>query len=97
MEIGRLGIAFLVLSLVTVGFSSQSAFGGSIEFPTVSIDDVSIEEGDAGTTNFVFTVTATNFFDDSFTVDYSTSAGTATEDDDYVGQSGSVTLTKWRW
>ena len=51
----------------------------------VSIDDVTITEGDNGITNAVFTVTFSEPVNNTITVDYSTADGTATvADNDYV-------------
>ena len=51
----------------------------------VSIDDVTVTEGDNGTTNAVFTVTFSEPVNNTITVDYSTADGTATvADNDYV-------------
>ena len=61
--------------------------------PTVSISDVSILEGDSGTTTMTFTVTRTDE-NSAFTVDFATSEGTATAaDNDFVQQTGTVTFT----
>ncbi len=61
--------------------------------PTVSIGDVSVAEGDAGTTTLTFTVTRTDE-NSAFTVDYATSEGTATAaNNDFVQQTGTVTFT----
>jgi predicted extracellular nuclease len=61
--------------------------------PTVSIGDVSIVEGDSGTSMMTFTVTRTDG-NTAFTVGYSTADGTATGlGDDYVSTSGTVTFT----
>lgn len=62
--------------------------------PTVSIGDVSVLEGDAGTTTMTFTVTRTDE-NTAFTLDFNTVVGgTATAGDDYVTVSGgTVTFT----
>lgn len=62
--------------------------------PTVSIGDVSVAEGDAGTTTLTFTVTRTDE-NSAFTVDFNTVVGgTATADEDYqVVSGGTVTFT----
>ena len=62
--------------------------------PTVSIGDVSILEGDAGTTTMTFTVTRTDE-NSAFTLDFNTVVGgTATAGDDYQAVSGgTVTFT----
>ncbi|MEA3419343.1 MAG: Calx-beta domain-containing protein [Campylobacterota bacterium] len=60
---------------------------------SVSINDVSLNEGDSGTTTFTFTVTATDRADGD-SVDYATVDGSATTaDNDYTAQSGTITFT----
>ena len=51
---------------------------------TVSIDDVSMFEGDSGTTNFVFTVTKTGSTELTTTVHAKTANGGATDPSDYT-------------
>jgi RHS repeat-associated protein len=51
---------------------------------TVSISDVSIKEGDSGTTNATFTVSLSNPSTQTITVDYATADGTATAGSDYT-------------
>ena len=59
----------------------------------VTINDVSITEGDSGTQTLTFTVTRSNNAG-AFTVDYATGDGTATTaDNDYVATSGTLTFT----
>jgi hypothetical protein len=61
--------------------------------PFLSIADMTIEEGDTGTTNLVFTVTLTNPpSTGSVTVNYATSDDTATAGSDYTSASGSLTF-----
>ncbi|MEZ6127577.1 MAG: Calx-beta domain-containing protein [Planctomycetaceae bacterium] len=55
---------------------------------TLSINDITAVEGNAGTTSFTFTVTVDKAVDTPFTVDYATSDGTATAGADYVSSSG---------
>src|SRR6185369_6497502 len=51
----------------------------------ITISDVTASEGNAGTTNFTFTVTLSTTADQPITVDYSTADGSATTaDGDYV-------------
>ena len=65
--------------------------------PTLSISDAIVTEGDSGTTTLQFTVQAggiapaPSVFSDS-SVDYTTSAGTATEGIDYQAASGTVQI-----
>jgi hypothetical protein len=58
----------------------------------VSISDVSVTEGNAGTKTVTFTVTATGGA--AFTVGFATANGTATAGVDYVGTSGTLTFAQ---
>jgi urease beta subunit len=58
--------------------------------PLITIDDVSVVEGDAGTTNAVFTVSLSASSGQDITVDWTTSNGTATSVQDYTAQTGSL-------
>jgi hypothetical protein len=64
----------------------------AIEEPALSIDDVTITEGQAGTTNAVFTVSLSAASGSAVTANYATSDGTATAGSDYVAASGTVTF-----
>jgi len=59
--------------------------------PSFSIDDVTHNEGDAGTTSYVFTVTKTGITAVSASVGFQTVDGTATvADNDYQDNSGTL-------
>jgi hypothetical protein len=58
--------------------------------PSLSIDDVSVTEGDAGTVDAVFTVTLSAVSGQTVTVVYATADGTAMAGSDYVAVSGEV-------
>ncbi len=61
--------------------------------PELRIDDVTVIEGDAGTTDADFTVTLTGDFSEPVTVSYATADGTATVDDgDYKPVSERLTF-----
>ena len=76
--------AFLIIP-VTVSAGNKS----------VSINDVSLNEGDSGTTTFTFTVTATDNTVGGETVDYTTVDGSATTaDSDYIHNSDTITFAK---
>ena len=61
--------------------------------PTISINDVSLLEGNSGTTAFVFTVSLSNASSQAITVNFATADGSATlADSDYQGGAGSVTF-----
>ncbi len=60
--------------------------------PTLSVDDVSVTEGDAGTATATFTVTLSAASGKTVTFDWATSAGSATAGTDYFAASGSKTV-----
>jgi len=60
--------------------------------PTVSISDVSVTEGNAGTTNAVFTVTLSAPATGPVSVNFGTADGTASAGADYSAHSGTVTF-----
>ncbi len=69
------------------------AAGGPPPLPTLSIDNVSANEGNAGTTPFTFTVTLSAASASPVTVSYATADGTATAaGSDYVPASGVLTF-----
>jgi len=61
-----------------------------------TIDDVSIAEGDSGTTNMTFTVTINSYCrkNTTYTVDWATANNTATAGSDYTASSGTVSYTQ---
>ncbi|NNL29638.1 MAG: hypothetical protein HKO77_01380 [Gemmatimonadetes bacterium] len=60
--------------------------------PQLSIDDVTVTEGDAGTTDAVFTVSLSSVSAQTVTVDFATEDGTATAPGDYITNSGTLTF-----
>jgi hypothetical protein len=60
--------------------------------PTLSINDVGVIEGDAGTTSAVFTVSLSFPTAQTVTVQYATADGTATAGADYAATSGTLTI-----
>jgi hypothetical protein len=60
--------------------------------PTLSVGDISVTEGDAGTTTATFTVTLSTVSGKAVTFDWATAAGSATAGTDYVAGSGSKTI-----
>lgn len=60
--------------------------------PSVSIDDVSVNEGDAGTTTAVFTVSLSEVAAENVIIDFATQDDTATASSDYVAASGSALI-----
>ena len=60
--------------------------------PTLSVNDVSVTEGNAGTTTATFTVSLSAASGNAVTFDWATAAGTAAAGVDYVTASGSRTI-----
>jgi len=59
----------------------------------IAINDVSLDEGNSGTTTFVFKVSRSDGTTGTTTVDWITIARTATAGTDYVSRSGTLTFT----
>jgi hypothetical protein len=60
--------------------------------PTISINDVSVTEGNSGTKTAMFTLTLSAASGRSVTVAYATADGTATAGSDYTARSGTLTF-----
>ena len=60
--------------------------------PSLSISDISVTEGNAGTVNAAFTVSLSAAASGPVTVAYATADGTATAGSDYVAGSGTLTF-----
>lgn len=60
--------------------------------PSLSINDVTVAEGNTGSVNATFTVTLTAASEQSITVNYATSDGTAVAGQDYTTRSGTLTF-----
>ena len=63
------------------------------DLPSLSVNDVRLNEGNSGTTNAVFTVTLSAAAPFPVTVNYATANGTATAGSDYAAQAGNLTFT----
>jgi hypothetical protein len=61
--------------------------------PRISINDVTVTEGDSGVINASFTATLSTASGQTATVQYATSNGTATAPADYTAKSGTLTFT----
>ena len=60
--------------------------------PGLSVNDVTVTEGDSGTTNATFTVTLAPASGQNVSVNYATADGTATAPADYAATSGTLTF-----
>jgi len=61
--------------------------------PTISVGDVTVAEGNSGTTPATFTVSLSQASGKTVTVSYATSDDSATQPSDYASASGTVTFT----
>ena len=61
--------------------------------PTLSINDVTVTEGNSGSVNATFTVTLSPASGQIVTVDYATSDGTATAPADYIAANGTLVFS----
>lgn len=78
----------------TSGSSGADQFTYVLAPPsTLSIDDVSLPEGNAGITQFIFTVTLTPASASTVSVDYATIDDTAKAGSDYSSTSGTLTFS----
>ena len=78
--------------IVTTSDTGEFSQAVAVTTPAFSINDVSIAEGNSGTSNAVFTVTLANPNVGTATVNYATANGTATAPADYTTTSGTLTF-----
>jgi uncharacterized delta-60 repeat protein len=86
----------LGLSIVT-GYAALGAQSTAVlaindddSLPSISINDISIAEGNSGQKTVVFSVSLSAISPNQITVQYSTSEGTATNTEDYMGGFGGI-------
>jgi|GEM_PF-5617569 len=89
-------------SMITVNATQGAIAGGDDAYfsvwgntttPSLSINDISVTEGDSGTLNAVFTVSLSHAPQGNVTVNYATADNTATAGSDYTTQNGTLTFT----
>ena len=86
------GFSVTLSSAVNVNLLDGTASGGITDndlAPTVSVNDVTITEGDSGSSNLAFSVTLSAASGKTITLDYATSADTATAGVDFTATSSS--------
>ncbi len=88
---------FVNVSNVTGATVADSQGLGTIvnddPLPSLSINDVSVNEGNSGTTTATFTVSLSAASGQTVSVSYATANGTATAGSDYVASSGTLTFS----
>lgn len=72
--------------------STQSQVFGATVPSEISVSDVTVTEGNSGTTTATFTVSLNSASIQAVTVDFATADGTATAGVDYVASSGTLTF-----
>ncbi|MBX3712347.1 MAG: putative Ig domain-containing protein [Lysobacter sp.] len=82
-----------VVNAVVVDGQGVGTIVNDDPLPSLSINDVTVVEGNAGTVNAVFTVTLSAASGQTVTVNYATADGTATQPADYTSTSGTLTFT----
>jgi Tol biopolymer transport system component len=85
------GTSFNRIAGSTVDIGAFEVQGAAI--PTVSVNNVSITEGNSGTKNLTFTVALNATSTGTITVDYATANGTAVAGNDYAPINGTLTFT----
>ena len=86
---------YVNLSNIRAGTLTDNQATGTIvddDVPTLSIDDVTDDEGDAGVNTYTFTVTLDAVAAEEVTVDYTTVAGTASAGSDFTAIAGTLTF-----
>ncbi len=74
-----------------LSISKNCGVGGGLT-PQITINDVTMNEGNAGTTNFNFTVTLDHPSAQTVMVNYATADGSALQPGDYASTSGTLTF-----
>ena len=82
-----------VVNAVVVDGQGVGTIVNDDPLPSLSIDDVTVVEGNAGTVNAVFTVTLNAASGQTVQVNYATADGTATQPADYTNTTGTLTFT----
>jgi large repetitive protein len=82
-----------VTGAVVVDGQGVGTINNDDPLPSLSINDVALVEGNAGTVNALFTVSLSAASGQSVTVNYATADGTATQPADYAAASGTLTFT----
>jgi Metallo-peptidase family M12B Reprolysin-like/Calx-beta domain len=87
---GRIKVEAVGNAFFDINDANLTIVGGT--GPGASIADVSVTEGNSGTTNALFPVTLTAVSGTPVTIDFTTAPGTATAPSDYAIASGTLTF-----
>ncbi len=98
IELPENGLTRLIIVLFSLLILTElSSCGGDSSTeakPSLSINSPSVTEGDADTAELIFTITLSEDAASTLTVDYSTTAGSATESDgDFTAVNGQLVIT----
>jgi Calx-beta domain/FG-GAP-like repeat len=63
-----------------------------VDAPSITINDVTVTEGNTGTVSAIFTVSLSAAYGQPVTVDFATADGTATAGSDYTAKAGTLTF-----
>jgi hypothetical protein len=85
----RAQLAFAAAAL----FLLLAAASSAADAPSLTLNDVTVTEGDSGTKNAVFTVVLSASAAGPVTVDYATADGSAKDAGDYTSASGTLTFS----
>lgn len=86
------GISGAIVNIANISLTSGTATIENNDGASLRINDVTLAEGDNGTTTFTFDLTIDKAVSGGFSVDYTTSDGTATAGEDYTSVTDSVTF-----
>ena len=75
-------------------FGWQDVLRRSVDLPVINAGDVSVTEGNSGTTPAAFAVTASSNHSEVLHVGYATANGTATAGSDYTATAGTLTFQR---
>lgn len=92
--------AILNSTKATASLNGKTVTGGRLDVSALmgaatigfSVNDVTQAEGDAGTTNFMFTVTLSTASNQTVSVQYATADGSAVASSDYAAASGTLSF-----
>jgi Calx-beta domain-containing protein/Big-like domain-containing protein len=76
-------------------FGWQDTLRRSVDLPVLSVNDVSLNEGNSGNTAFGFTVSASSNHSENIKAQFGTGDGTAKAGSDYTAASGTMTQPRF--